>query len=186
MCCGTRESPRTLGPETVAGQRSRPGKMESRGISATLRQRRSRVAHQMRCVSGASPALRQILRGSPHQTPWFDCGHPCGLQHSPTLEHFSSCSLTRLVGLAKVFAWKGELVLGICFKHGHDLTLNDLRDLILGWIQAGRIRSLADNPDSTFSRAPHRRATEPSVEHVVRHQNLLQSTCRILRSAIVN
>ena len=46
--------------------------------------------------------------------------------------------------MSKALARKGELVLGNCVKHGpaHDLTRTDFRDLILGWIQAGWIRSL--------------------------------------------
>ena len=66
-------------------------------------------------------------------------------------------------------------MLGICQKHcpAHDLTRNDLRDLVLGCIQASWIRSQAvDHTNGT--------------SHVVREQKLLQNTCRILRSAVAN
>ena len=46
--------------------------------------------------------------------------------------------------LSEALARNVELVLAICLKHGpaYDVASNDVRDLILGWIQAGWIRSL--------------------------------------------
>ena len=57
------------------------GKMESRGISATLRQRWScRPPHES--VFGASLAHSPVSAWPPCPTLWFTCGHPCGFQHS--------------------------------------------------------------------------------------------------------
>ena len=77
--------------------------------------------------------------------------------------------------MSKPLAWKGELVLANCSKHGPacDVTRNDVLDLIFGWIEAGCIRSLAiDWADGAF--------------HIAWDNKLLQNTCRILRSALAN
>ena len=55
----------------------------------------------------------------------------------------------------------------------HDVARNVVRDLVLGWIQVGWIRSqLIDYPDGVFN--------------VARDQKLLQNTCRIVQSSVVN
>ena len=90
-------------------------------------------------------------------------GHPCG--NGSLLANFSSSrsrnSPREISALcASTYGSLRERI-GTC-NLPHDLTRNDARDLILFWMQAGRIRSpVFDFPDSTFSRAPHRRSTEP-------------------------
>ena len=146
-CAAAHESFRgRLGPETAdrdPGQR----KTESRGISATLRQRWS--CHPPdECVFGGLSSASPDSAWSPYPTLGFACGHPCGLQRS----------------LAK----KGELLLGICLKHGpaRDLTCKDLRDLILGWIHAAWLRSMyIDFPDGTFHVARDQKNVAKHLPH---------------------
>ena len=153
---------------------SGPRKMKSRGFSTTLRFMSS-CRPPDECVFGASPALRQLLRGRPTR---FLGSIEANLAASSTPSQVNAFCLVLFDSfgrMSKALARKHELVLGICVKHGlaYDLMRNDLRDLILAWIQASLIRSLAiENPDGTF--------------HVAQDQKLLQNTCRILRRAVVN
>ena len=117
--------------------------MESRGISATLRQRWSRRPPD-ECVFGASPPIRQALHGRPARR----LGSLAAtLAASSTLLQLNAFCLVLFDSsdrLSMAFARKGEVVLVICLKCGPtcDVARNDVRNLVLGWIQACWIRSL--------------------------------------------
>ena len=83
-----------LGPETVSDRDPGQGKVESRGISATPCQRRScRPPDEF--VFGASPVLRQTLRGRTTRRP----GSIAAILAASSTP--ASCSLTRLIGCPK-------------------------------------------------------------------------------------
>ena len=162
-----------LGPELVVDRDSGQVKMEIRGISAALRQGRSGCLPG-ECLFVASTALRQTLRGRPTRR--------LG-SIAATLAALSTPSQSNAFCLV-LFGSEGELVLAICLNHdpAHDPTRSVIWYLMLGWIQAGWIRSqVVTFPDGIFSRAPRRRSPEAPVVRVARGQKLLQNTSFVTR-----
>ena len=125
------------------------------------------------CVFGASPALRQALRDRPARR----LGSLEATLASSTPSKLNAFCLVLFASsdpLSKALAQKGGLVLETCLKPGpaHDVARKNVRDLVLGWIQASWIRSLAID--------------YPNFFNVARDQKLLQNTCRVVQSAVAN
>ena len=125
----------------------------------------------MNACSEPLQPLRQTLRGRPARRLGSVAATPATSTTPSQLNAFCHVLFDSSDRLSKALARKSELLLGI--SDPMTWSGNDLRDMILGWIQAGWIRSLAiDYPDGTF--------------YVARDWELLQNTCRNLRSAVTN
>ena len=115
---------------------------------------------------GASPALRKLLRGRPARR-LGSIG--VTLAASSTASQANAFCLVLFDSsdrMSKALAWKGKLVLAICLKHGpaHDVARNDVRDIILGWMQASWTHSLAI--DYTRRHFPRRPRPEVVTQHL--------------------